>query len=158
MATINRSSDNLKRMGRNELINTTRAILAKAGFDVSSALTIRGICFDVVARLDDRVLIIKVLSNIDAFSKDNAEEMKVLADALNATPMVVGERSSSGALEAGIVYSRFNISIVSNETLADLLLEDAPPFIFAAPGGLWCDFMRRDGCPARQDCILPFSL
>ena len=27
-------------MGRNDLINTTRAILAKAGFDVSSALTI----------------------------------------------------------------------------------------------------------------------
>ena len=60
-------------MGRNDLINTTRAILAKAGFDVSSALSLRGICFDVVARLDDRVLIIKVLSNIDAFSKDNAD-------------------------------------------------------------------------------------
>ena len=45
-------------MGRNELINTTRAILAKAGFDVSSALNIRGVCFDVVARLDDKVLII----------------------------------------------------------------------------------------------------
>ena len=124
-------------MGRNELINTTRAILAKAGFDVSSALTLRGICFDVVARRDEKVLIIKILSNIDAFSKENAEEMKVLADALQATPLVTGERSSSGALEPGIVYSRFNISIVSNETLADLLLEDAPPFIFAAPGGLY---------------------
>ena len=124
-------------MGRTELINTTRAILAKAGFDVSSALSIRGICFDVVARMDDTVLIIKVLSNIDAFSKENAEEMKTLAEALDATPLVTGERSSSGALEAGIVYSRFNISIVSNETLADLLLEDAPPFIFAAPGGLY---------------------
>ena len=129
-------------MGRNDLINTTRAILAKAGFDVSSALTIRGVCFDVVARLDQRVLIIKVLSNIDAFSKENAEEMKVLAEALSATPMVVGERSSSGALEPGIVYSRFNISIVSNETLADLLLEEAPPFIFAAPGGL---YVKLDG-------------
>ena len=124
-------------MGRNDLINTTRAILAKAGFDVSSALSLRGICFDVVARLDDRVLIIKVLSNIDAFSKDNAEELKTLADALGATPIVIGERSSSGSLEAGIVYSRFNISIISNDTLADLLLEDAPPFIFAAPGGLY---------------------
>ncbi len=124
-------------MGRNDLINTTRAILAKAGFDVSSALTLRGVCFDVVARLDDRVLIIKVLSNIDAFSKENSEEMKVLADTLEATPLVVGERSSAGALEPSIVYSRFNISIVSNETLADLLLEDAPPFIFAAPGGLY---------------------
>ena len=124
-------------MSRTELINTTRAILAKAGYDVSSALTIRGICFDVVARMDDKVLIIKVLSNIDAFSKENAEEMKILADALGATPLVTGERSSSGALEAGIVYSRFNISIVSNETLADLVLDDAPPFIFAAPGGLY---------------------
>jgi len=124
-------------MDRTELINTTRAILAKAGFDVSSALTIRGICFDIVARRDNQVLIIKVLSNIDAFSKDNADEMKVLAESLGATPMVTGERSSSGALEPGIVYSRFNISIVSNETLADLLLEEAPPFIFAAPGGLY---------------------
>lgn len=124
-------------MGRNELINTTRAILAKAGFDVSSALNLRGICFDVVARMDDKVLIVKVLSNIDAFSKENAEEMKILANSLGATPLVTGERSSSGALEPGIVYSRFNISIVSNETLADLLLEEAPPFIFAAPGGLY---------------------
>ncbi len=124
-------------MGRDELINTTRAILAKAGFDISSALTMRGICFDVVARLDERVLIVKILSNVDAFSKENATEMKTLADALGATPMVVGERSSSGDLEPGIVYSRFNISIVSNETLADLLLEDSPPFIFAAPGGLY---------------------
>ena len=124
-------------MGRAELINTTRAILAKAGFDVSSALGLRGICFDVVARLDDKVLIVKVLSNIDAFSKENAEEMKTLAEALEAIPIVTGERSSSGDLEPGIVYSRFNISIVSNETLADLLLDDAPPFIFAAPGGLY---------------------
>ena len=51
-------------MDRTGLINTTRAILAKAGFDVSSALTLRGICFDIVARRDDRVLIVKVLSNI----------------------------------------------------------------------------------------------
>ncbi len=124
-------------MDRTELINTTRAILARAGFDVSSALTLRGICFDIVARRDDQILIVKVLSNIDAFSKDNADEMKVLAESLGATPLVTGERSSSGALEPGIVYSRFNISIVSNETLADLLLDEAPPFIFAAPGGLY---------------------
>jgi len=132
-----RSGNTFMTMDRTELINTTRAILAKAGFDVSSALTLRGICFDIVARRDTQVLIIKVLSNIDAFSKDNADEMKVLAESLGATPLVTGERSSSGALEPGIVYSRFNISIVSNETLADLLLDEAPPFIFAAPGGLY---------------------
>ncbi|MDR3206255.1 MAG: transcriptional regulator [Candidatus Methanoplasma sp.] len=124
-------------MSRDDLINTTRAILAKAGFDVSSALNLRSICFDVVARKDERLLIIKVLSNIDALSRDAAEEMKTLAEALRASPILVGESSSSGPLETGTVYTRFKIPIISNETLADHLIEEVPPFIFAAPGGLY---------------------
>jgi len=124
-------------MSREDLINTTRAILAKAGFDISSALNLRSICFDIVGRKDETLLIIKVLSNVDAFSRENAEDMKVLADALKATPLLIGETSSSGPLEAGIVYSRFKIPIISNETLGEHLLEEVPPFIFAAPGGLY---------------------
>ncbi|MDR0309297.1 MAG: transcriptional regulator [Candidatus Methanoplasma sp.] len=124
-------------MSREELINTTRAILAKAGFNISSSLNLRSICFDIVGRKDSTLLIIKVLSNVDAFSRENAEDMKVLAEALGATPLLIGETSSSGPLEAGIVYSRFNIPIISNETLGEHLLEEVPPFIFAAPGGLY---------------------
>lgn len=124
-------------MSRDDLINTTRAILARGGFDISPVMTLRSICFDVVGRKNDTLLIIKVLSNVDAFSRDNAEEMKVLAEMLHACPLLIGERSSSGILEPGIVYSRFNIQIISNETLADHILEDSPPFIFAAPGGLY---------------------
>ncbi len=124
-------------MSRDDLINTTRAILAKGGYDISPLMSLRSICFDVVGRKGDRLLIIKVLSNIDAFSRENADELKVLADVLHASPIVIGERSSSGLLEPGIVYSRFGIQIISNETLADHILEDAPPFIFAAPGGLY---------------------
>lgn len=124
-------------MGRDDLINTTRAILARAGFDISPSLNLRSVCFDVVGRKDGTLLIIKILSNVDAFSRENGNEMKVLAEALGASPILVGERSSSGALEPGIVYSRFGIPIISNETLADHLLEEVPPFIFAAPGGLY---------------------
>jgi putative transcriptional regulator len=124
-------------MSREDLINTTRAILAKAGFDISSSLNLRSICFDIVGRRDETLLIIKVLSNVDAFSRENAEDMKVLADALRATPLLIGETSSSGPLETGIVYSRFKIPIISNETLGEHLLEEVPPFIFAAPGGLY---------------------
>ena len=119
------------------MVNTTRAILAKAGFDVSSAINIRSICFDVVGRRDKTVLIIKVLGNVDAFSRENADEMKIMADALDASPILIGETSSSGKLEKGIIYTRFKIPIISNETLADQLLEEVPPFIFAAPGGLY---------------------
>lgn len=124
-------------MSREELINSTRQILIKAGYEVSSALALRSICFDIVGRLDENLLIIKVLSNIDAFSRENAEEMKILADALKATPLLIGENSSSGPLESGIVYSRFKIPIISDKTLAEYLLEEVPPFIFAAPGGLY---------------------
>ncbi|MCL2317577.1 MAG: transcriptional regulator [Methanomassiliicoccaceae archaeon] len=129
-------------MGREDLINTTRAILARAGFDISSSINIRSICFDIVGRRDNKLLIIKVLSNVDAFSRENAEDMKVLADALGATPLLIGETSSSGALETGIVYSRFKIPIISNETLGEHLLEEVPPYIFAAPGGL---YVKLDG-------------
>ncbi len=124
-------------MTREDMINTTRAILARAGFDVSSAISIRSICFDIVGRRDKTLLIIKVLSNVDAFSRENSEEMKIMAEALDASPLLIGEVSSSGPLEKGIVYSRFKIPILSNETLADHLLEEVPPFIFAAPGGLY---------------------
>ncbi len=119
------------------MINTTRSILARAGFDISSAINIRSICFDIVGRKDKTLLIIKVLSNVDAFSHENADEMKIMAEALDANPLIIGEASSSGPLEEGIVYTRFKIPIVSNKTLAEHLLEEVPPFIFAAPGGLY---------------------
>lgn len=124
-------------MHRDELIEVVRSILARSGFYVSRPLNMRGISFDIVARLDDRLLIVKILSNVDALSKENAEEMSTLAEALGASPLLIGERSGSGEIEESIVYSRFGIPIVSLKTLADHLLEGVPPFIFAAPGGLY---------------------
>lgn len=124
-------------MHREELIAKARETLAKAGYYVSKPLNTRSICFDIVARRDKQLLIIRILSNVDAFSKDNAEEMKTLAEALQASPLMIGERSGSGDIEEGIVYSRFSIPIISVKTLDDYLLEGVPPFIFAAPGGLY---------------------
>lgn len=124
-------------MQRNELLERVRFFLARTGFYVSRPLPRRSISFDIVARRDDTLMIVKVLSNVDAFSRDNAEEMKVLAEALEASPLLVGERSGSGNIEEGIVYSRFSVPIIAVETLADYLMEGVPPFIFAAPGGLY---------------------
>ncbi len=124
-------------MTREDLINTTRAILARGGYDISPLMAQRSVCFDIVGRKEEKVLIIKVLSNVDAFSRENAEELKVLAEMLRASPILIGEKTSSGPLEPGIVYSRFNIQIISNETLADHILKKEAPYIFAAPGGLY---------------------
>jgi putative transcriptional regulator len=122
---------------REELMNGTREVLMKAGFTVSRPLNLRNIVFDMAGRRGEVLLLMKVLSNVDAFSKESADEMKTLCEALSASPLLVGERSSSGEVEEGIVYSRFSVPIVSLATLKGLLLEKEPPFIYAAPGGLY---------------------
>jgi len=122
---------------REELIGHIREALMKSGFTVSRPLNMRSISFDIVARRDKSLLLVKILSNVDAFSKENADDLKVLAEALGGSPILIGERSGSGDIEEGIVYSRFNVPIINMKTLNDLLCENVPPFIFAAPGGLY---------------------
>ena len=124
-------------MHRDDLIEAVRSVLGMSGFYVSRPLAMRGISFDIVARRDDVLLIIKILSNVDAFSKENADELTTLGEALGASPILIGERSGSGDIDESIVYSRFGVPIISLRTLKDHLLEGVPPFIFAAPGGLY---------------------
>ena len=111
-------------MQRDDLINGVRGTLEKVGFTVSKPLNMRSISFDIVARRDRTLLLVKILSNVDAFSKDNSEEMKTLSEALGGSPLMVGERSGAGDIEQGIVYSRFNVPIVS---LSTLMWQDVRP-------------------------------
>jgi putative transcriptional regulator len=127
---------------RDELLQRIRNTLAKSGFFVSDPHNIRSISFDIIARRDKQLLIIKALSNIDALSSDDAEQLRTLASTLNASPMVIGLHSGSGKLEHGILYSRFGIPIISEATFHEHMLEGVPPFVYAAPGGL---YVRLDG-------------
>lgn len=127
---------------REELLARIRETLAKCGFFVSDPHNIRSISFDVIARRDKQLLIIKALTNIDSLSSDDAEELRILAGTLEGKPMVIGLHSSSGKLDDGILYSRFGIPIISEATFHEHMLEGVPPFIYAAPGGL---YVRLDG-------------
>ena len=124
-------------MGRRQLIDEVREALGKTGFYLSEKHERRGLTFDVVARRDDLLLLLKILQNVDAFSASNAEELRLIATTLQGSPLVVGERSGNGALEEGVIYSRFGVPIVSKQTFIDLFEEGVPPFMFSAPGGLY---------------------
>ena len=134
-------------MSKEEVVNTARSIFAKAGFDVSSSIRLRSICFNFAARRDDVLVIVKILGNVDAFTRHAADELKTISEALGGNPLVIGEGTGTGPLEDGIVYTRFKIPIISNKTLADHLLESVPPYIFAAPGGL---YVKLDGDSLRD--------
>ena len=124
-------------MNRAELVKNIREIMSNAGFYVSDLYSMRPIGFDLIARRDNSLLIIKVLTNINALSENVAKELIVLSELLNGHPLLIGERSGAGLLEDDVVYDRFGIQSISPETLKSHLLDGAPLKIYAAPGGFY---------------------
>jgi putative transcriptional regulator len=122
---------------RDQLIDSVREVLAKTGFYLSEPHGERGLCFDFVARRDNLLLIVKVLQNVDALNKATADELKNISRSLRASPVVIGERTGTGTLEMGVIYSRFDVPILSRRTFLDFFEEGVPPFIYSAPGGLY---------------------
>jgi len=129
-------------VNREQLIGEIRDLLAKTGFFLSDKANTRGMSFDIIARRDQNLILIKVLLNIDAFTESNASELKLIARTLEGSPILVGQRSGGGKLEEGVIYSRFGVPILSKETFVDFFAEGVPPFVFSAPGGL---YVRLDG-------------
>jgi len=138
-------------MDRTELLGDVRETLSKAGFYVSELCLIRPIGFDLVARRDNSLLIIKVLTNIDAFSEDVAKELRVLSILLKGCPLLIGERSGAGFIEEDVVYDRFGIQAIAPETLKSNLLEGMPLSVYAAPGGLYVNLDSEKLSKLRQE-------
>ncbi|WP_436933549.1 transcriptional regulator [Halovenus marina] len=124
-------------MSRSALVGNVTAMLEDAGFLVSDRCAIRPKSFDVAARRGEDVLLLKILGNIDAFDAGTGAEMRRLGEYLNATPMVIGLRTRDEELEPGVVYFRHGVPVFSPDTAMDLFVEEVPPLIYAAPGGLY---------------------
>ncbi|MHB8634268.1 MAG: transcriptional regulator [Thermoplasmatota archaeon] len=122
---------------RSDLIETVRATMQGAGFIVSERCDLRPVSFDLVARRGKDLVMLKILTNVDALSETIAHEIKLLCKFLDARPVLVGLRSGTGPLEPGVVYARHDIPIVNPDTLNDFLVHGAAPMAFAAPGGFY---------------------
>jgi len=149
-------------MKRDELLTYIRDLLSNAGFYVSDVYSMRPIGFDLVARRDNTLLILKTLTNINALSEEVATELQKLSKLLDGHPLLIGLRAGNGSLKEEVVYDRFGIQSISPETLRLHLLEGIPLQVYAAPGGFYVNIkteqvkkMRRDkqislGCFARS--------
>jgi putative transcriptional regulator len=124
-------------MSRSALVGNVIAMLEDAGFMVSDRCAIRPKSFDVAARRGEDVLLVKILGNIDAFDARTGVEMRRLGEFLNATPMVIGLRTRDEELDPGVTYFRHGVPVLSPDTALDLFVEEVPPLIYAAPGGLY---------------------
>ncbi|WP_435334046.1 transcriptional regulator [Haloarchaeobius sp. TZWWS8] len=124
-------------MSRDALVGNLTAMLRDAGFLVSDRCAIRPKSFDVAARRGEELLLVKVLSNVDAFDAATGAEMRRLGLYLDATPLVIGLRSRNEDLKPDVVYFRHGVPVLSPDTAMDLFIEGVPPLIYAAPGGLY---------------------
>jgi putative transcriptional regulator len=127
---------------RERWIDQVRETLERAGFFVSDTHGIRPSSFDLAARRDATLLLVKVLKNIDALDADEAQRLLELGRLFPAIALVIGQASGSAELDPGVVYTRYGVPIIRQETLQEYLDKALPPFLYASPGGT---FARVDG-------------
>jgi putative transcriptional regulator len=122
-------------MRREELVQELRQVLARTGFFMTEAKLVANQVFDLVARRDATLIVAKGLVNGYSLGRETADQLLQVAQLLRASPLVVALHSTRGTLEPGVIYLRYNVPLVSLETLKDYLVEGVPPVAFAGPGG-----------------------
>ncbi|ASJ13520.1 transcriptional regulator [Thermococcus thioreducens] len=133
-------------MDRERLIRTVEAILRGTGYK-TARMDFKGSCFDIVASRLLLLLFVKVATNIDTVTEEQAEDLKRLSKFFKASPLIVGLKTKNAELEEGVVYERFGIYALRPETLYDVLVENELPAIFAERGGF---YVRINGALLRK--------
>ena len=122
---------------RDQIITHINELLSKHGFDTSNIYDRS--CFDLVARKELLLLLMKVLVNVDGFSAAHAQEIKRVARTFFGSPLLVGLKSKKEVLEEDVVYERHGIPVIAPSTLRNIVVEEVYPEIFADRGGYYVE-------------------
>ena len=122
--------------------NSLGIALKDAGFEVSRMCCSRPSCFDFAAKKADKIVLIKVLSEVDSFSRWDSSELRVIAGHVSAATLLVSKRAHDKPLEDDTVYSRYSVYVVTEKTIRNIGPETTEPLINAGPGGY---FVKIDG-------------
>lgn len=95
-------------------------------------------CFDIAAK-KDTLLLLKILLNIDGFQREQAKNLKIVSNNLDAHPFLIGIQTNREKLQPGIVYERFETPTVSLKTFEDLVVNSIFPTIYRDKGGLYVE-------------------
>lgn len=130
---------------RGQLLQQIEKLLKSQGYKTSDIYE-QG-SFDIVARKNLLILLLKTFQNIDSINESNAHEMKQLANIFLASPIIIGARSRNGMLEEGVIYERYDIPTIGFDTLKNMILYNEYPEILADRGGY---FVKIDGNVIKQ--------
>lgn len=122
-------------MQRDQVLVEITELLTSHGFETSNIYDRS--CFDMIARRELILLLLKVLINVDGFSNQQAQEIKRLARTFLASPLIVGYKSKTEPLEEDVVYERHGIPVVAPETLRNMVADEVYPEVLADRGGYY---------------------
>lgn len=138
------NSDN-PAINREQILREIKDLLKSYAFKTSDIYDRS--CFDLLARKDNILIILKILVNIDSLTSSQAEELSKIAGTFLASPIIIGLKSKHNLLEEDIVYERHEIPVITPQTLCNIIVNDIHPEIFAKRGGY---YVKIDGKLLRQ--------
>ncbi|MDD3985068.1 MAG: transcriptional regulator [Methanobacterium sp.] len=125
---------------RDHILIEINELLSNHGFETSNIYDRS--CFDMVARKELELLLLKILINIDGFTGNQAGEIKKVAGSFFASPLIVGIKSKNEYLEEDVVYERHGIPVIAKDTLRNMIVDNVYPEVFADRGGY---YVQMDG-------------
>lgn len=122
-------------MHRDQVLVQINELLSNHGFETSNIYDRS--CFDMAARRELLLLLLKVLINVDGFSNQQAQEIKKIAHSILASPLIIGLKSKTEPLEEDVVYERHGIPVIAPETLRNMVVDEIYPEVLADRGGYY---------------------
>ncbi|MFO7872655.1 MAG: transcriptional regulator [Candidatus Undinarchaeales archaeon] len=130
-------------MIRDELLKKVIDLLEESGYIVAQQFCPG--CFDILAK-GKEVLLIKILTNIDSFYEEQAEDLLRVANVMKAAPLIVGIMASGNYMKEKTMYERHSIPAVNFETFVQTIVNKKFPFVYAKKGGYYAtidsDFLK----------------
>ena len=119
------------------LLKEVHKLLQNGGFATSDPKDLAHAGFDIVARKEQLILIVKVVSNASSLDQNAVAGMATLARAVNGSPLIIAMKNASEPVENGVMYTRAGIPLLSPQSFYDMIVEGVPPLVYAASGGYY---------------------
>jgi putative transcriptional regulator len=113
---------------RNFLINKVVNSLLSKDYQV---LLTHG-CFDIATKREI-LLLIKILINIDGLNEKDALSLRSISYFLSASPVVISVKNNREFLDDKMIYSRFQLPVVTPQ-MFDNILEEEASFVTSSKG------------------------
>jgi len=113
-------------------------------FLLASGYTVKRLaksCFDLVARKDTKILLVKLLEDANAISRDYADELRRVSSYFSGVPLIIAHKAGD-SLTDSVVYSRFGISTLNPVTFKNCV-KNKLPFVKSTQAGLAASLIGR---------------